>query len=96
MFAQEDVDKFFTLQYSTAAMGPHRSLLLTSNIVVGLFLLTLVFWRQSITYASLTRQFLVEEIEFDLTDENEEMNLGGLDSFRKGMFKVPLYLVPLR
>jgi len=36
---------------------------------------------------------LVEEIEFDLTDENEEMNLGGLDSFRKGMFKVPLYLV---
>lgn len=49
MFAQEDVDKFFTLQYSTAAMGAHRSLLLTSNIVVGLFLLTLVFWRESIT-----------------------------------------------
>jgi len=49
MFAQEDVDKFFSLQYSTAAMSAHRSLLLTSNIAVGLFLLTLVFWRESIT-----------------------------------------------
>jgi hypothetical protein len=38
-------------------------------------------------------KFLVEEIEIDLGDDKEELNLAGLDSLRKGMFKVPLYLV---
>lgn len=43
--------------------------------------------------SSSVSKFLVEEIDIDLGEDKEELNLAGLDSFRKGMFRVPLYLV---
>ena len=36
---------------------------------------------------------MIEELDFELEDENDDIQMGGLDSFRKGVFKVPLYLV---
>lgn len=58
------------------------------NIVSILFILTLKFWSDSIT------RFLVEEIEIELDEEDEDDEFDfGLNSFRKGVFRVPLYLV---
>ena len=37
-------------------------------------------------------RYLAEEIEFEIEQEDEANDIG-LNSFRKGVFKVPLYLV---
>lgn len=87
LVAQEDFEKIYLGKCDVETFKLHKQLLIAANIVVLLFVASLLQWRSSVT------RFLVEEIEFEINDENDEMQIGGFDTFRKGVFKVPLYLV---